>query len=210
MLGSDRKYLLVVVILAAAAACVLGIHQARSSISPKIDLAKIPLEVSGWQAEELEVTDDIYNSLETKDIIIRRYDKGDLSLYFVMVYSGEKRHSFHPPELCYLGGDEVKLRDKTKELIVLDENKNLMTNKLVMTSGPQTTKAWYWFAAGKRFTDSYYFQQFYLMSDAFRGQGLNGALIRISALGSSQVVEDQAKTFIRAMAPHLEEFFKNL
>ena len=210
MLMGERRYWIVVSILAVAAVCVIGIGQARSSVTFSIDLDKIPLEIGSWQGRELEVEKEIYEALETKDIIIRRYDKGKDSIYFTVVFSGENRQSFHPPELCYLGGSEVKLMDKTKEEIPLDGGRSLTANKLVMEAGKTTTRAWYWFAASDRFVSSYYLQQVYLMLAALRAKPLNGALIRISAVGNSQLVEAQAKEFISQIYPYLERVFKNL
>jgi EpsI family protein len=210
MLGNNRRYWTVVSILALAAVCVIGIRQARSSVSPQADLSRIPLQISSWEGKELEIEENIYESLETRDIIIRRYDKNKDSIYLTVVFSGENRHSFHPPELCYLGGGEVKLIGKGREAISLGADRELLVNKLVMQTGPIKTQAWYWFAASDRFVSSYYLQQAYLMLNALRARPLNGALIRVSAVGNSQLIEPQAKEFIRDIYPHLEEVFKNL
>ena len=206
-----RNYLIVIIILFISSVCVLGIRQARGNIVSKIDLSKIPLEIGDWKGEELVIEDDLYEALETKDIIIRRYTgSAGNPIFFTVVFSGDKRHSFHPPELCYLGGSQVKLLDKRQEQVALEEGKQITTNKLVMKTGDTQMRAWYWFAASDRFVSSYYLQQVYLMLDALKGKSLNGALIRVSGRGSPQLVESQVKTFIRQVYPYLDGVFKNL
>jgi len=195
----------VVAVLLAASVVALKIQQAGGKISSQIKLDNLPLELGEWQGRDMEITEDIYEALETRDVLIRDYrDKDGNSVNLAVVYSGEERHSFHPPELCFLGGG-VELLDREQEEISLGDGGSLPVNKLIMKSGRGKIVSWHWFSAGERFTPNYYLQQAYLALDAFKGRKIKGALIRISASGYTPDLEDKAQAFIRQAVPYLKE-----
>ncbi|MCK4810367.1 MAG: EpsI family protein [Candidatus Omnitrophica bacterium] len=203
-----KHYLIVVIILAAASVLVLKIERRKVSTHSLADFGKLPFEIGNWQGKNLDVSQDVYEILETEDILIRQYkDKEGDSLTLAIVYSGNRRETFHPPEICYLGGG-TKLLEKTQEKIPLDNANSLKTNKLVMkTAKGGIIKAWYWFVAGDRFISNYYLQQVYFLLDAIKGKELKGALIRISAQGDSPVLEGKTEAFIREILPDLRKIF---
>lgn len=205
MSAHGRKYLAVIAVLLVASVLVLRIQQARGKISSQVEFEKLPLSLGEWQGRDMEVTEDIYEVLETRDVLIREYkDKDGDSIDLAVVYSGEERHSFHPPELCFLGGG-VELLDRKREEIGLGDDGSLAVNKLIMKSGQGKMVSWYWFSAGERFTPNYYLQQAYLALDAFRGSKVKGALIRIAASGHTPNLENKAQSFIRQALPYLKE-----
>ncbi len=207
MSAESRKYLIVIVILIIASVFVLKIGQAKDKITTEINLSGVPLKLGDWEGREVGLPDSVYEILGTRDVLSRQYkDKKGRILELSVVYSGHDRQSFHPPELCYLGGG-VDLAGKDIEKVSLDDGSNLDLNKLTMQSFQGTIKAWYWFLVGDRFVGNFYKQQLYFILDALSGKKLQGALIRVSIRGDSEVLEKKAKSFIVKIAPHLAETF---
>jgi EpsI family protein len=208
MSSGNKYYLATVIILLVASLLVINIQKARGVTSSGIKLDKLPLKIEEWEGKELEIPKDVYEILETKDIIIRQYkDKKGDSVFLAVVYSGSKRNSFHPPEICYLGGG-AQLLEKGEEQIPLRKTGFLKTNKLVMKNSRGIIKAWYWFTTGKEFVSNYYLQQLHLLLDALRGREPKGALIRVSIEGNSPVLENKAKSFIKEVVFNLKKSFK--
>ena len=204
----NKNYLVVIAILFVACLFVIKIEQAKGKVSSTDYLSQIPLNVGQWQGQDIGVSNDVYEILETKDVIIRQYfDKDGDSVVLAVVYSGKNRDSFHPPEYCYLG-DGVQLLDKGKEDIFLTDSSYIRSNKLVMQASGDTIKAWYWYSSRDRFFDNYYFQQVYFLLDALLGKTVKGALIRVSVQGDSQAMEGKAKSFIKEVIPILEKIFQ--
>ena len=199
MSAENRRYLVVFVILLVSAFVIINLARINSGVTADIDLAKLPLEIGGWKGEDLDVFDDVYEILGTKDLIMREYiDKQGDSLVLAIVYSNKDRQSLHPPEYCYLGGG-VELLDKSKEDVLLKGNRVLTMNKLVMKEKRGVLKAWYWYSVGNKFIDNYYFQQIYSLWNALRGKGYQGALIRVSVNGDNTALEIKAKEFIKEL-----------
>lgn len=203
----SRKYLIVIVILVIASIFILKIEQTKGKITTEIDLSGVPLNLDNWEGREVKLPDSVYEILGTRDVLSRQYkDKEGDIVELSIVYSGHDRQSFHPPELCYIGGG-VDLTGKSTESISLDDGSTLDLNKLTMQSSQGTIKAWYWFLVGDRFVGNFYKQQVYFILDALKGKKLQGALIRVSIRGDSEVLERKAKSFIGKIAPHLAETF---
>lgn len=203
----SRKYLIVIVILVIASIFILKIEQTKGKITTEIDLSGVPLNLDNWEGREVKLPDSVYEILGTRDVLSRQYkDKEGDIVELSIVYSGHDRQSFHPPELCYIGGG-VDLTGKSTESISLDDGSTLDLNKLTMQSSQGTIKAWYWFLVGDRFVGNFYKQQVYFILDALKGKKLQGALIRVSIRGDSEALEKKAKSFIGKIAPHLAETF---
>ncbi|MBP7088269.1 MAG: EpsI family protein [Candidatus Omnitrophica bacterium] len=203
---SRRKHIVVIVILVLSCLLAFKIETTNIKTVFDIDLSKIPTKLGVWQAEDIELPDYVYEILETKNVLSRRYQDGQDSLELTIVYSGNNRQSFHPPEICYVGGG-VEITAKGKEDIPLKENSSLKTNKLTMIYPEGTIKAWYWFLVGDRFVDSFLKQQLYFVLDILANRKLQGALIRVSMRGESQDLEDKVKSFISSITPYLKEAF---
>ena len=210
------KYIVVIAILVVCGLLVLKIEQVKAKVldrtSSGIQFDKLPLRFGSWQGSDAQIDQQLYDMLGTKDVLIRQYKDGEGNVVdLAVVYSAENRQSFHPPELCFLGGG-VELTEKTHEVIALGEGENLSVNKLLMqiklqgdSDRYEKAVAWYWFSAGSRFIADFYKQQAYVILGALKGRGIRGSLIRVSAWGKSQDLEDRAKAFIKQAAPYLKK-----
>ena len=199
------NYWIVVVIFALASFFIVKIEMAQGGVSYTERLDKFPLKIGNWQGQNIKIEDRVLDILGTKDVIIRRYkDKSGDSVILTVVYSNNNRDSFHPPEYCYIGGGG-KLISKAKERIPLGGGRSFIANKLIMQYSEATIKAWYWYSAGGTFMDNYYLQQAYFILKAFKGSGLDGALIKVSIDRGGADMENKAKDFIKKALPFLRK-----
>ncbi|MCK5393588.1 MAG: EpsI family protein [Candidatus Omnitrophica bacterium] len=191
-----KRQLIVILFLSIASILVFKIEGLKGNVSTEIRLNKLPFQIGQWQGKDIEVTENVYQILETKDVLMREYkdEDGDVVI-LAMVYAGRNRDSLHPPEYCYLGGG-AELTEKSKDNIPLNGGDVLSTNKLIIKFPNGSTKAWYWFATKGRFVSNYYLQELYNLWDALLGKDINSALIRVSVIGNKKGLEDKAKAFI--------------
>ncbi|MBD3246001.1 MAG: EpsI family protein [Candidatus Omnitrophica bacterium] len=193
--------------LFAAAALLIGKMELSARSSPAPSQISFPMQIGEWKGKDLEVDESTYEILETRDVISREYtDPDGDTLYFSLVYAQDTRHSFHPPELCYVGGG-VEVMGKEKAEIPLDQDQ-LTVNVLYMKAGYGNLRAWYWFSAGSEFTDSYVGQQIRLFFDVMRGEKPSGALIRVST--PSPESAPKAESFIRKLIPPLKRTLEKI
>jgi len=165
---------------------------------------KIPLTISEWQGSNFETSQEVLEILGTKDVLSRQYkNREGQKINFSIIYSGNNRDSFHPPEYCFIGGGAT-LVGKSKESILLDESSNLSVNKLKMEDKYGKLTSWYWFSIDDKFVSNYYLQQVYILLDALRGKKFRGALIKVSIRGKDLNLEIKAREFIRQMVPQLK------
>lgn len=198
---SSRKYLTIIVILSMTLASLIYIDRGRgASLNPDFRFAGLTLEIGEWKGREVALPERTYEILGTKDVIVREYanPKGE-TIVVVIVRSSNDRSSFHPPEICYLGGG-VKLMEKTVETFNINDSFSLRMNRLVMQDKSGLEVAWYWFAVGDDFTHNYYLQQCrFILNELLRRDENIGALIRVSthvAGGELSQADGRVKDFI--------------
>jgi len=176
----------------------------KKSITSSVNLGSFPKKINGWQAKDIKLDKRTYEILGTKDVLLKEYrNKNQDRVILAIVYSGTRRESFHPPEICYLGGGNRLLQKKKEEIKLGKES--LKVNKLVLEGKYGIIKVWYWFLAGDKFTDDYYLQQWQLAWNALYGKRMGGALIRVSIQADSSEKEERAKSFIKEVIPYLKK-----
>ena len=203
-----RNYLVVVIILFVANLFVFKIEQTKKKVHNSASLSSFPLQINTWRGQDIELSERIYQILETKDVIMRQYEdeQGDF-VNLVVVYAEQNRGSFHPPEYCYVGGG-AELVEKGKEDIELKDGGKINTNRMVMRSSKGgTIRSWHWFMANDKFTSNFYLQQLHLLKDIFKGKNAQGALVRVSIRSENPSMEVKAKSFMQELAPVLEQVF---
>ena len=147
----------------------------RTMTSPE----RMPTTVGFWVGAPLTVSARAREILETDDVALMEYRRGEESpVWLARVAGFGTRAAFHPPELCYVGSHFEVLERGVISVTVNGQPRRLM--RLVIGQEHQRFEAWYWFTANGRVTPSYYEQQWWLAMDAMRRQPLSGSLIRIS------------------------------
>ena len=139
----------------------------------------IPAAVGAWSGKRLPVVDRAVQILETDEVALMEYRRGQESPVWLAHVAGfGNRAAFHPPELCYVGSHFEVLERGPITVRVNGRSRRLM--RLVIGQDGQRYEAWYWFTAADRMTPSYYQQQAWLVLDTIRRRPASGTLVRIS------------------------------
>ncbi|MFH1996481.1 MAG: exosortase C-terminal domain/associated protein EpsI [Candidatus Omnitrophota bacterium] len=201
-----RKYLFVISLLLAAFFLTLRVGHAKTPETNLIGLKRLPLKLGAWTGDEVEMTEDTYRSLGTRDVVVRNYKDGSgVAINLAIIYSsGSNRIGIHPPENCLTGGGNY-INDKSLESVTLKNGSSLMTNKLYMSFNDNALRAWYWFASNDKFVASFFQHQMSMILDTLRGKNVQGAMIRIAATGDPDSLDERSRSFIREAVPHLRK-----
>jgi EpsI family protein len=203
---NQRSYITVVVLLALTFSFLVYVHVGRAKVYSSqgvIELSDFPLEIGEWQGKEIPLSERTYELLGTRNVIFREYTNstGD-SIGLSIVRGSGDRSSFHPPEICYVGGG-VELIDKSLEDIELNST-SIKTNRLVLKDNAGFQVAWYWFTVGDKVTHNYYLQQVYMIfNELLRKDNSGASLIRISKSVNRQDLtqaDDTVKDFISKLS----------
>ena len=177
-----------------------------------VHISEFPKVIENWSSEELPISKDDRDMLETNNVFLRSYtnSKNQTRVYLFIVYSQNNRKVSHPPEVCYTGAG-VTIVDRAKDAIYLDSTRQagVEANSLTLEKGEERHLVYYWFKVGDSFTTSYWKQQFLIAVKSFLGQPASSALIRVSApvTGDDNLkAANQIKEFGRLIIPKLERY----
>jgi EpsI family protein len=205
MSSFSGKSLSVVVLLVISIALILKI-QANSAqvLENSVDMEMVPYKIDSWEGMDIPITQDVYEILETDDILLREYrDESNYPVMLLIVFSDSKRASFHPPEICYIGGGSELMAKESDEL-VFDDNSTLSTTKLLVKSEDYFTTVWYWFVVGDRKIGNYYWQQFSMLPSLFSSKKLRSSMVRISVYTNDALGKEKASKFVISVMPYLD------
>ncbi len=201
----SRNSLVIVGLLIASIVLILKIEaDSARLVENTVDLDMVPYEIDSWKGVDLPLTQDVYEILETEDILLREYrDESDYPVMLLIVFSDSKRASFHPPEICYIGGGS-QLMGKEFEELNFNDGSALNTTKLKVQSDGHFTTVWYWFMVGNRKIASFYWQQFSMLPSLFSSKKLQGSMIRLSVGTNEELGKEKASKFAASLMPYLD------
>ena len=208
----DKKFLSVIILLVVAAFFSWKFSFQQYIQADTVSIHSFPKEVNGWTSVEMDITDDEYAILETRNVFVRRYTspKGQTVTLFI-VYSQNNRKVSHPPEICYSGGGNTVVSKKLIEIVAADGSGLLLkANELYLESSAADQISTYWFKVGKEFTPSYWKQQFLIVFDNLIGKQASSALIRISSVIVADDVVKSQKDILEFSRSIIPELFKHL
>lgn len=201
----NKNFIIVVVILAV----VLLISVPSYLIVPKAEsealVSKLPMQIGEWSGKELTVDERAYEILETKNLILREYTKGDNRVFLYVIYSQDNRKVSHPPEVCFEGSG-VTIVKKDKIGLPLADGSNILVNRLVVEKNGASNLVVYWYKAGRRYIDNYMKQQFDIALSRLQFKRTSGALIRLTAEVSPKD-PDQALKNVEAFTKEAVPYF---
>lgn len=166
--------------LACAVAAVWNRPSTQETGVPVAD-ALIPYTLADWQGEPIDISERVYEVLETRDVLAREYRQGDGVPVLVSVVGGlNNRNAFHPPELCYVGS-AFRIVEKGKATVGPGPagEPTRHVGRMVVEQGSRRSLVFYFFVAGARSTESYLQQQVWLLREEFVNQGGYGYLVRM-------------------------------
>ena len=147
-----------------------------------MDINSFPMNIGDWQGSNLEISEQEYKILETRNLLLRDYTnpKTGKNINLFIVYSETNRSVFHPPEVCLMGSG-IEMSDKKATDIEAGEQQ-FMVNELSLQKGDSRMTGLYFYTAGDFYTDNFYLQQAVFAFNQIFNRKKGGATIRVMAL----------------------------
>jgi len=164
-----------IITLAIAVPSYLFVPEAKESVK----VSDFPMAIGAWQGKDLPVDERAYEILETRNLILREYAKGNEKVYFYIIYSQDNRKVSHPPEVCFEGSG-ITIVKKDKVALELADGSRILANELVVEKKGPTNLVLYWYKAGNFYTDNYLKQQLSIALSRLRFKPTSSAMIRLS------------------------------
>jgi len=184
MKNKKSRYLLVIILLALTATIVnaLQYDSKQDDLAGFEELQKIPINIGKWQGQDLHLDENVYEILETRNIIHRNYtdDKGNTILLSI-VYYNDTKVDFHAPEAC-LGGRGESTTKKVKILDLHLKNKTipLEVAEIIATNANHHGLSYYFYKAGSFMGQNYIKMRLNLAKNSLLAGDKSGSLIRFS------------------------------
>jgi len=203
------------VILIACGACVLKIASLKRMPSRDVKLLEFPLKLGEWAGNDIRFDDkeyekQVYRILGTDKVLLRVYsDSRSERVSMQVVYSDEKRQSFHPPEYCYLGSGNNELLEKGKVRLTLEGGEEMAVNKAVYQTKRGRVLLLDWYTAGDLTTENYYKQQVYFVINQLKRGKSGGSAVRVwtPIIGNDyDAALDRCQRFIREIVKSLSGY----
>lgn len=191
----------------------LSFSDARATTPSNLGAA-VPLEMGDWQGEEKPLSERVYQLLETRDVVFRRYERAGDDVWLCLVQAQDNRRGSHPPEICYQGqGYEVDSKQRVDLLTGLGDEPRFATNRLQIHRGNSHWAVLYWYQVGSWQTASYAMQQLRLLGNLLLGRAAPAIVVRfdtpIEDVESTEQAFERLERFARAALPHLRESLKS-
>ena len=178
-----NRYLLVIAVMLLTSVLVKFFgydpyHKADAGIKA---ISNIPLTIGEWKGRDVYLDARVYEILETKSIINRRYISNNQRVFLSIVYYPETKVSFHPPEAC-LGSHGIALTKSVKSLNLREgeKNINLKMNQLIYNKQGDEELVYYFYKAGEFLGQNYIRLKLNLAMNKFFNKNRSGSLIRVS------------------------------
>lgn len=203
----NNHFIIVFVILVAAMLVSLPSYLIVPKEKSEAIVAKLPMQIGAWQGKDLPIEERAYEILETKNLILREYAKGEDKVYLYIIYSQDNRKVSHPPEVCFEGSG-VTIVKKDKIPMELANNKKIFANELIVEKAGISNIVVYWYKAGEYYVNNYLKQQLQIALSRLSFKHTSGALIRLSAEVSSANPEralENIRSFIKEASSHFSQ-----
>ena len=173
-------------------------------------LSSIPINIGGWESNELNMDKRIIKILGVDDILYRSFRKEDNVVYvYVGYYESQKEGALiHSPKHCVYGAG-WDILEATKIDIKL-KNVSIHANKLILQKDVEKRLVLYWYQNGRKTIANEYIAKLDLIKETILNRKSNGALVRVSTQIKSNTKTSLERTigFIKVFYPYLAKCFK--
>jgi EpsI family protein len=202
-------------ILLSCLTAVLFISSLKRAPARDVRILSFPMELAGWQGADVEFKDKeylkrVYEILGTDKVLIRSYRNSEGEKVLIqVVYSDQKRQSFHPPEYCYLGSGNNEMLYRGKVNIDLSGKEAFSANESVYRVSRNKVLMLDWYTSGDVMTGNYYKQQLFFVLNQFKHAKSGGSAVRVWTVVSG---DDEAgalercKKFIKEVVKVLPDY----
>ena len=172
-------FLTIVLLLSTTSVFSLNLFLQQRVARDKLDIREFPYLMGEWKGKDLKITEQEYDILETRNLVLREYvNPLGKKLFLFIIYSETNRSVFHPPEVCLMGSG-IQIYDKKSEKLNFGKYK-FSVNKLYAGKNGNNEIILYFYKAGNLYTDNYYLQQACFAANQVLGKHKGGATIRAS------------------------------
>ncbi|PIY82043.1 MAG: EpsI family protein [Candidatus Omnitrophica bacterium CG_4_10_14_0_8_um_filter_44_12] len=204
---SKKQFVIVLSILLVALAISVPAYLIVPSAKEETLVSKFPMQIGGWSGKDLTVEENAYAILETRNLILREYTKGNDKVYLYIIYSQDNRKVSHPPEVC-LEGSGITVVKTQKISMELSGGKQIVANKLTVEKDGINNLIVYWYKSGERYFDNYLKQQLNVALSTLQFKRTSGAMIRFSAevlqTAPNKAMED-IKAFVKGSSAYFDQ-----
>ena len=184
----------------------LNFHQ-KKRISSVNNIAGIPIDFNGWKGEEIHIDKSTKDFLEAESVLLRKYTKGDLEVWFFIVYNKNSRIALNLPESYYSGHSSYIAKIGLETLHFKGQNP-FSANKLLVKDNKGKLLVLYYFETPDIKTYSYQAMRWNMLLSRLKSKHHDGALIRYSAVVKVNQEETLKvlKNFIEEIGPLLSVY----
>lgn len=206
------RYLIIIVVLGVLTLLVnIFNYDIFADTSDSIAIVRqIPVSFNKWKGTDVYLDPSVYEILETKSIIHRRYTSDIGDVFLSIVYYPDTKVDFHAPEAC-LGGEGAQV-EKISETIGLNvEGKqiNLKINQLIRKNPEFKELVYYFYKAGEYMGRSYIALRLNIAKNKFFDNNKSGVLIRVSTAlpdKGDAAAEEKLRQFIEKLTPFIVRY----
>ncbi len=204
---NSKNFVIVLFVLIAALAISVPAYLIVPSAKEEALVSRFPMQVGEWRGLDLPVDDNTYAILETRNLILREYSRGDSKVYLYIIYSQDNRKVSHPPEVC-LEGSGITVVKTAKIPLELAGARQIVANKLTVEKAGINNIIVYWYKTGEYYIDNYLKQQMRVALASFQFKRTSGAMIRFSAevlpTTPNKAMED-IQTFVKEASAYFSQ-----
>jgi EpsI family protein len=166
-------------LLAATAWYVLAHPPANLAVGRGV-LAVCPVSFGPWNGTELSFEDAVVEELAADDLLVRRYQQGDATVWLCVVYHQNRRYGAHDPKLCY--ESQGYAVDPERRMRIPDGTPGGMAaNRFVADRPGDRRVVYYWWSTqGLTTADAAAFRNRMALSGALENRSW-GAFVRVEA-----------------------------
>lgn len=206
-----NRQIIIILLLVVFAGGVVSYSTTNTNKESKHILDAIPFTFQNWRGENLELTADVLNILQTESILVREYrnDKGD-KVTLAVVYYPDNKLGFHQPESCLGGIGYTIVEDGIKNLnFSLSTNYSLQVKWLHYNRNQTHELIYYFYETNDYITPNYLSFRWQMLLNQLKYKQTNGALIRVSTpIQRNSPPEKILQEFLFKIFPFIENYIK--
>jgi EpsI family protein len=158
------------------------------------DLSALPSQLGTWKGRDMNIPDDVRETLGHGDFLSRIYlDEADSNHYvdlFIAYFPSQRfGDTIHSPKNCLPGSGWYPV-DSSRVTLSFPGYRPFPANRYIISKGEDRQVVIYWYLAHDRSVASEYWARYYLLVDSVKMNRSDGSMIRlVTPLGPSETIE---------------------
>lgn len=189
-------------------------HLKGEGKTPRKLVVALPLRIGKWIGEDIPQEDNVYEILDTNNVVTRNYvtgEEGEILVGLSIVYYEDTILEFHLPEHCYTGAGR-KVESRSVEKMVIG-GREIEVKKLIIRDTKSDYKqiVYFWYISGDLHTANVSLVRLRGLKDRIMRKIPRGSYVQITAgslTGNPEEIEQQLHDFAEDIFPHLSSVFR--